>query len=282
MKLKKILSSLGIICLSALILPQNKAFAEENTGLITKCSLSCEEYENGKIKISAKTQASGVMSVIGFEDIIIQYSDDCINWQNEKYLGNILINNASQYCVDGITAEISGGHYYRVTCTHFAEGNTFTNADTFTQTAVHSSKYVFAERYETYSENLTTSGQVDILTTTAPETTTTTATTTTSTTVTTTATSTVSTVSTDTTSKTQSDTSAVLSTVSTTTTATANQNIKQENSSSKNSESDSTTKKYTIYEYFCDDSPLTGDNIPVSATAILVLSVISAIIAKRK
>ena len=275
MKLKKILSSLGIICLSALILPQNKAFAEENTGLITKCSLSCEEYENGKIKISAKTQASGVMSVIGFEDIIIQYSDDCVNWQNEKYLGNILINNASHYCVDGITAEISGGHYYRVTCTHFAEGNTFTNADTFTQTAVHSSKYVFAERYETYSENLTTSGQNDILTTTAPETTTTTATTTTSTT----ATSTVSTVSTDTTSKTQSDTSAVLSTVSTTATATANQNIKQENSST-----DSSKRAYTvrIYEYFGDDSPLTGDNIPVSATAILVLSVISAITAKRK
>ena len=222
MKLKKILSSLGIICLSALILPQNKAFAEENTGLITKCSLSCEEYENGKIKISAKTQASGVMSVIGFEDIIIQYSDDRINWYNEKYLGNILINNASHYCIDGITAEISGGHYYRVTCTHFSDGNTFTNTDTFTQTAVHSSKYVFAERYETYSENLTTSGQNDILTTTAPETVTT------STTVTTTTTSTVSTVSTDTTSKTQSDTSTVLSTVSTSTTTTANQNIKQE------------------------------------------------------
>ena len=47
--------------------------AEQSTGLIAKCSLSCTAADGG-ITITAKTQALRVMSEIGCTNIVIQSS----------------------------------------------------------------------------------------------------------------------------------------------------------------------------------------------------------------
>ncbi|MBR1591460.1 MAG: hypothetical protein IJ666_00395 [Ruminococcus sp.] len=260
MRLKKILSAAFIIFIAFTGHADFNACAEDNTGLITKCSLSCEQSENGIIKISAKTQASGMMSEIGFEDITIQYSDDGINWHNEKNIGSMTKYNANHYCVDGITAEISGGHLYRVACTHTATGNLFMGEDTFTQTAVHFSKYISVEKITETSETLTAQ-HYDISTTV----------------------STVSTVSTTSVSTTSALASTNFSTVSTSTATMTAANSQQESTVSENN-SDNSNNSFTnrIYEYFGGNSPVTGAGAPTAAVVLLALSAAAAIKFKKK
>lgn len=254
MKLKKILSAVGILFIFLMSFSEFNVFAQENTGLITKCSLSCEECGNGKLKISAKTQASGIMSEIGFENITIQYSDDGLNWYDEKNIGTMIQYNASHYCIDGITTDVSGGHLYRIVCTHTATGNLFMSSETFTQTAVHSSKYISASQNETYhSDNNYDSTTTDIQTT-------------------------VSTTSTTALSTTSSHTSTSFSTVSTSSTTVTTTEIQQQD----NTSSDSGSKIYTIYEYFGNDSPVTGVTAPIASLFALVVSIIIVAEIKKK
>ena len=256
MRLKKILSAVGIIFIAFMSLSDFKIYAEETTGLITKCSLSCEKSDNNTLRISAKTQASGIMSEIGFENIIIQYSDDGINWYNEKNIGSMTKYNANHYCVDGVTAKISGGHFYRVTCTHTATGNLFTGGDKFTQTAVHFSKYISVGNNETFGTEIGTEAIHDISTTL----------------------STVSTTSTSSVLTTSSDVSTNLSTVSTSADTTTAVNSQQQSSQS---DSSGKTNIIRIYEYFGDGSPITGAAAPTAAVFVLILAASAALKSKK-
>ena len=256
MKLKKILSAVGILFIFLMSFSEFNVFAQENTGLITKCSLSCEECGNGKLKISAKTQASGIMSEIGFENITIQYSDDGLNWYDEKNIGTMIQYNASHYCIDGITTDVSGGHLYRIVCTHTATGNLFMSSETFTQTAVHSSKYISASQNETYhSDNNYDSTTTDIQTT-------------------------VSTTSTTALSTTSSHTSTSFSTVSTSSTTVTTTEIQQQDNTSSDSGNKTNTNR--IYEYFGNDSPVTGVTAPIASLFALVVSIIIVAEIKKK
>ncbi|GEM_PF-6895505 len=259
MKLKKILSAVGILFIFLMSFSEFNVFAQENTGLITKCSLSCEECGNGKLKISAKTQASGIMSEIGFENITIQYSDDGLNWYDEKNIGTMIQYNASHYCIDGITTDVSGGHLYRIVCTHTATGNLFMSSETFTQTAVHSSKYISASQNETYhSDNNYDSTTTDIQTTV----------------------STTSTTSTTALSTTSSYTSTSFSTVSTSSTTVTTTEIQQQDNTSSDSGNKTNTNR--IYEYFGNDSPVTGVTAPIASLFALVISVFAVAELKKK
>ena len=259
MKLKKILSAVGILFIFLMSFSEFNVFAEENTGLITKCSLSCEECGNGKLKISAKTQASGIMSEIGFENITVQYSDDGLNWYDEKNIGTMIQYNASHYCIDGITTDVSGGHLYRIVCTHTATGNLFMSSETFTQTAVHSSKYISASQNETYhSDNNYDSTTTDIQTTV----------------------STTSTTSTTALSTTSSYTSTSFSTVSTSSTTVTTTEIQQQDNTSSDSGNKTNTNR--IYEYFGNDSPVTGVTAPIASLFALVISVFAVAELKKK
>ena len=118
------------------------AFAESYTksGLIEKCSLSCVYVEDGKVKINAKTQAVSNMKEIGFVDMKIQRSSDGDNWTDESVIGDNIVKNKKFYSLSGFTADIEGGYYYRVTCTHYAKGVPFKSDEEQIQTAVMTSK----------------------------------------------------------------------------------------------------------------------------------------------
>lgn len=118
------------------------AFAESYTksGLIEKCSLSCVYAEDGKVKINAKTQAVSDMKEIGFVDMKIQRSSDGDKWTDESVIGDNIVKHKKFYSLSGFTADIEGGYYYRVTCTHYAKGVPFKGDEEKIQTAVMTSK----------------------------------------------------------------------------------------------------------------------------------------------
>lgn len=118
------------------------AFAESYTksGLIEKCSLSCVYVEDGKVKINAKTQAVSDMKEIGFVDMKIQKSSDGDNWTDESVISDNIVKHKKFYSLSGFTADIEGGYYYRVTCTHYAKGVPFKSDEEQIQTAVMTSK----------------------------------------------------------------------------------------------------------------------------------------------
>lgn len=116
-------------------------FYSESECLIEKCSISCYDSD-GTLKIIAKTRASGSMEKIGFNNIIIQKSYDLKNWTDEKNLGDF-IENDKIYCTLSTSSDVTGGYYYRVICTHYAEGLPFRSDKSEIQTADNISKTVW-------------------------------------------------------------------------------------------------------------------------------------------
>lgn len=176
----------------------------ESENLIEKCSISCYDSD-GALKIIAKTRASGTMEKIGFNNIIIQKSYDLKNWTDEKNLGDF-IENDKIYCTLSTSSDITGGYYYRVICTHYAEGLPFRSDKSEIQTAENISKTVWINA----APAPTTSGTTTITTTTTKKSSETETSTVTSTTSTSTKASTSSTHTT--TNTTTTSTSAVTTT----------------------------------------------------------------------
>lgn len=153
MRIKYLLSALalGAVCVFSPLsynTGNSAVYAAEEknpTGLIIKCSLSCSPTEGG-ISLTAKTQATGSISKVGILGVEIQRSDDCQNWTTVKNLGDLSAENTTKYIADGLTAEVSGGYYYRVTCTHFATGYVFRSSEEVTQKAVNTSRPVWIEK----------------------------------------------------------------------------------------------------------------------------------------
>ncbi len=106
-------------------------------GLILKCSLGLSRDESGQLVITAKTQATGLMSEVGFSEITLQRSSDCENWTDEKKFGGSFGKNVRYYIIDGLTAPAEEGYYYRAVCTHYATSNV---TGVQTQTAENSSR----------------------------------------------------------------------------------------------------------------------------------------------
>lgn len=96
-----------------------------STGLIEKCSLYCEASDY-KLSLTAKTLAAIKTYSIGCKNTKVQYSDDCKNWKDESELGDILISGSKRHIIDHLAVEVEGGHYYRVTCLHYARAKDVT------------------------------------------------------------------------------------------------------------------------------------------------------------
>lgn len=96
-----------------------------STGLIEKCSLYCEASDY-KLSLTAKTLAAIKTDSIGCKNTKVQYSDDCKNWKDESELGDILISGSKRHIIDHLAVEVEGGHYYRVTCLHYARAKDVT------------------------------------------------------------------------------------------------------------------------------------------------------------
>jgi len=256
-----IVASSGISCKPF----ESHAVEEVNSGLIEKCSISCISNGNGNIKIIAKTQVRGLMQEIGYYDMKIQYSDDCQNWTDEKILEDTSEKDTGYFIVNGVSADVEGGHYYRVTCVHRAKGELFNTYNVAIQNTWNSSKPVWVDEKPdiiTYStlaqgQNVTTS----------------TSSVTSATTVTTTSVTAGTSVTAKTTISTITDVSS-LKTVSAKTTA----------KTEKSNETAKTATKTTVYEKITEklDSPDTNADYPVTALTILVTGLFAVFKFRKK
>lgn len=172
--------ALSIACmpLNCTFCTDSKAYAESqtNSGLIEKCSVSFKTNEN-KIYINAKTQATATMTETGFLDIRIQHSDDCINWTDEVCIGDISEYGKRICTLKNFSVNVSGGYYYRVTCTHFAKGVPFTESEEKTQYAQNTSTATWVNQSQSIQSVQTTSTSVQTTDSTTTTTSTTTSTT---------------------------------------------------------------------------------------------------------
>lgn len=152
MKLKKLLAAIlsaAIFTAAPLGIAQVRCresilAASSTTGLIEKCSLSCSGNDS-VLKIQAKTQASGIMDSIGFRNVTIQMSSNGSNWTDVVNLGDFSKVSKKFYTLE-CTYDVTKTGFYRVVCTHFATGKTFSDSETDTQTAENMSKeyYIYA------------------------------------------------------------------------------------------------------------------------------------------
>lgn len=217
---------------------------ETASGLIAKCSLSCSDSD-GMLKIYAKTQASGFMNKIGFVNIIIQKSSDLINWSDEKNIGDFIESNKKYYTLNH-TESVTGGFYYRIVCTHYADGMQFWNGSSAIQTASNTSKAVWI------------SPQPEVTTTTTTQTTSATKSKTTS-----------------------ADTSTVTNNIETaisdmlTSSNTTVSRTSQTYTSPKTSSAASVPAK-------SENSPRTSSNLPVSAFTASAIALITAFLCRKK
>lgn len=231
---------------------------ETALGLIEKCSVNCS-YSEGNLKIHAKTQACGVMDKIGFVNIIIQKSSDEKNWTDEKNLGDFIESDRRYYTLNH-NEKVSGGFYYRIVCTHYADGLAFRNNYYATQKAENISKSVWVDYQPPEPIHTTTTTQS------------------------------ITTVLTTTTNVSiPAPAPAVITTCSENTTTTAtdtafknnNQTVKSSASTIKNKTTLLSSETQTVTSSH-KNSPNTGVNFPVSALLASALAVVSAIINHRK
>lgn len=221
---------------------------ETASGLIEKCSLSCSDSD-GMLKIYAKTQASGIMDKIGFVNIIIQKSTDMNDWTDVKNIGDFLESDRKYYTLSH-TEKVAGGFYYRIVCTHYADGMPFRSDSAEIQTASNISKTVWIS--ETVLSAPTVTEKATSTTTT--------------------------TVSTSIQNK-----EIVLSAqaqsgkVSVTQTSQTNKTTLQ-----KTKASTTTSSVKSTDERKSADSPLTSSNLPVSAFVASFIAVITAVLSRKK
>lgn len=93
------------------------------TGLIANCSVSFS-VSNKTLTISGYTNGSEVLKQIGFKDIKVERSSNGTSWTTEKNLGDFLSNDKKNYTLSTDTT-VTGGYYYKITCTHYAKEDTF-------------------------------------------------------------------------------------------------------------------------------------------------------------
>ncbi len=89
-------------------------------GLILSYELSVSPSK-GTLYINAVTRCSRKMESVGFKNIVIQYSTDNVNWQDEKTLGDLLKSDSIDYYLNNYSVSVNGGYHYRVICTHYAK-----------------------------------------------------------------------------------------------------------------------------------------------------------------
>lgn len=88
------------------------------TGLISNNSINFSV--SGKtLTISGFTTGSEVLKQVGFKDIKVERSSNGTSWTTEKSLGDFL-SSGKNYNLS-TTTTVTGGYYYRVTCTHYAK-----------------------------------------------------------------------------------------------------------------------------------------------------------------
>lgn len=279
MKLKNIAAAL-IISVCTLIpvsseltsLPFSSCAYNNACGLIEKCSVNCTG-EDGLIKITAKTQASGTMDNIGFTDIIIQKSTDQVNWSNEKNIGDFLESGKKYYTLNH-SEDVTGGFYYRIVCTHYAEGIPFGKNDSEIQTAENISKIIWIEKSDEpapTSETTTESTSISH---------------TTSTTLLTSSTTSKDSDKTENsvTYSSENSENTTLKITSSTKSAESSKytSISTRSGTNMSYSSTSKTTKTTESSQYSDNSVNTGVNLPVSAFVMAFLAAVSVMIFRRK
>ncbi|WP_156036908.1 hypothetical protein [Ruminococcus sp. HUN007] len=98
---------------------------EKAEGLISKYYLSIDN-DNGDVSITAQTKSNSVMAVIGFKNISVQYSSDCINWTEEVHVSDKLNYNSTGKTLAGFPVSVVGNRYYRVQLNHYANNGSGT------------------------------------------------------------------------------------------------------------------------------------------------------------
>lgn len=244
MKIRNIIVAI-ILSICIAVMPSASVSASDYIGLITKCSLNCT-YSDGTLKIYAKTQASRTMDKIGFVNIIIQKSSDLQNWTDEKNIGDFFKTDKKFYTLEH-SEKISGGFYYRIVCTHYANGKPFGSNETELQTAENISKSVWADAV--YA---------------VPTTSATSTTSTTTTTTITTASATTVVYNYETASGTAKASTATAEKLSITSTATP---------------ITTASKEKTVSSV---NSPSTGVKLPISALAVSVIAVAVSVFSRKK
>ncbi len=115
--------------------------------LIEKGSVACTA-ESGRLLITVKTHGLRKLDRIGFADLSVFQSDDGRAWLLESKCDTSIKLNARIFTDDSITADVEGGHYYRVTCTHYARGYSPKAGAVGYQNAVSISKTVWVPEGE--------------------------------------------------------------------------------------------------------------------------------------
>lgn len=176
MRIKEIIAAavIGAVCIAVPVSqsrqPQTESLAAGNAsaGLIEKGVISCSGGA-GEIKITAKTQTSGIMNELGFLNVTIQRSDDCKSWIDESSLGDFT-EKSKKYTTLSLSEGVSGGHYYRVTCVHYAAGIPFQGKSEVSQTAENLSKAVWIAAAEVTTTTKPATTTISVTTQAAPTT----------------------------------------------------------------------------------------------------------------
>ena len=125
---------------------ENGGGAEEPEKLIMYCYVSCSDTP-GKLVISGKTQGTERLDEIGICDITILRSSDCKNWTSERRIENIMEEDSLLCVLDRFEVTVTGGFYYKVTCSHYAM------RDSFSQNIENTSSYVWVNEAVQSSDN---------------------------------------------------------------------------------------------------------------------------------
>lgn len=121
--------------------------AEKPEKLIMYCSVSCSDTP-GKLMISGKTQGTERLDEIGICDITVLRSSDGKNWISEFRIDNITKEDSPLCVLDRYEVTVTGGFYYKVSCSHYAKKNSFS------QNIENSSAYVWVDEAAPSSENI--------------------------------------------------------------------------------------------------------------------------------
>lgn len=112
------------------------------TGLITLTSLSVSN-SSGQLCINGYTKSDETMKSIGFTDIQVERSSNGTSgWTVVQSPDDVLASDASACYFSNYKVSVTGGYYYRVTCTHYAKESGFWFPETQSITATSNSVYI--------------------------------------------------------------------------------------------------------------------------------------------
>ncbi len=89
-------------------------------GLISRYSVSVSN-SNDNLCLNGYTSSDNLMKSIGFKNIKIERSTDGVNWSKEKSIDDIIASSAYNCYLNNTSISVTGGYYYRITCTHYAK-----------------------------------------------------------------------------------------------------------------------------------------------------------------